>query len=168
MTFSQGQGKQVQILTPIPATCLPDAARLWCQAFAPRGRLADMRAGHGIVALDQGRVVGVCGLRDACGGFPAQPMRGGFAFRAAPDTADLVLDGLVAVHKRRGIGRALVMAAAHQARDRGHPGLRAEVRVANHPAMALYRALGFVEVTRGRFGWPWSGQVAVLHLPVGD
>ena len=168
MTCKQGQGRPVQILTPIPDAFLPDAARLWCNAFAPRSRQVGMRADHGIAAVARGQVVGICGLRDAGGGFPMMSMRGGFAFRAAPQTSDLVLDGLVVAETRQGIGRALVMAAARQAGLRGHPGLRAEVRIANRPAMAFYRALGFVEVTRGRFGWPWGGQVAVLHLPVDD
>ena len=131
---------------------------------APQG------ACHGMVALDDtGGVAGVIGLRDAQGGFPAAtPLGARIAFRAAPATADLVVDGIVVRDARQGIGSALLRQALVRAASAGHPGLRAEVRVQNSGAMEFYRAMGFVPVAQGRFGWPWTGQVAILRRVVDD
>lgn len=156
-----------EILSPIPALALPGAAELWWRAFGV-GKCrqpAVYSAAHGIVALSgDGTVVGVAGLRDARGGFlRANPLLAGLAFRPAPPTADLVIDGIIAAEPRQGIGRALIAAAAARAETDGHPGLRAEVALRNLAARAFYQRMGFVEVGRGRYGWPWSGQVVVLR-----
>lgn len=158
----------MQILSPIPDAALPAATRLWWRHFGlPRPcPVLRMRAGHGIAALDgSGNVLGVLGLRDAAGGFPASrlPLP---LFRAAPPTADLVIDGIAVRRMRRGTGRALVARALLEAEWRGHPGLRAEVRLRNCGALEFWRRLGFAEIARGRFGWPWTGQVVVLRRPV--
>ncbi|WEF23856.1 GNAT family N-acetyltransferase [Paracoccus sp. S3-43] len=161
----------MRITTPIPAPLLGDAARLWWAAFAPplgAARPPAVRACHGIAAVGaDGRLGGVAGLRDANGGFLAdQPWLARALYRAAPPTADLVIDGIVVDGPRRGIGRALLDRAVQGARRAGHPGLRAEVEIRNTAAMAFYAATGFAEIGRGAFGWPWSGPVAILHRPV--
>lgn len=166
-----GPGAGVRTLSPIPDAVLAEAAALWWRGVGPGWprRPPPVRAAQGIVALtdaDRG-VLGVAGLRDGSGGFAARmPPLTGPLFRAAPPTDDLVLDGIVARHPRQGIGRALVAAALVRARDGGHPGLRAEVEARNRAACAFYLRLGFQEVGRGRYGWPWSGQVLLLRRPV--
>ncbi|MFV0384177.1 GNAT family N-acetyltransferase [Paracoccus sp. (in: a-proteobacteria)] len=158
----------MQISDPIPAHILPEAAGLWCAAFADRRAARRARASHGIAAMRAGRVAGVAGLRDETGGFLAEGRSVvGLLYRAAPPTADLVIDGIVVRDRRLGVGRALVEAAEQAARTRGRGGLRAEVRLKNRGALAFYRQLGFHEETRGRFGWPWSGVVVVLRKPLG-
>lgn len=160
----------MQITSPIPDRLLGDAARLWWGAFAPpvSGRPPPVRACHGIAAIGaDGRLAGVAGLRDGQGGFLADaPWLARVFYRAAPPTADLVIDGIVVDGLRRGVGRALLDHAAGAARQAGHTGLRAEVEMRNTVAMGFYAATGFIQVARGRYGWPWSGPVAVLHRPV--
>lgn len=160
----------MRIVSPIPDRLLEDAARLWWGAFAPplAGRPPVVRPCHGLVAIDgAGRLGGVVGLRDAQGGFLARtPWLARFLYRAAPPTADLVIDGIVVADLRRGVGRALLDAAAQMARQAGHPGLRAEVEIRNTAALMFYQAIGFAEIGRGLYGWPWSGPVALLHRPV--
>lgn len=155
------------ILSPVPAAALSGAAALWWRGFGPPlpRRAPPMRAEQGIVALAMdGAVLGVAGLRDQTGGFPRRtPLLARLGFRGAPPAADLVLDGIIVARPRQGIGRALVAAALTRAAAGGHPGLRAEVAARNRPARDFYASLGFVEVARGRFGWPWSGQVLVLR-----
>ena len=46
------------------------------------------------------------------------------------------------------------------------PASAAEVEIRNTRALAFYAAVGFAEIGRGSFGWPWSGPVALLHRPV--
>ncbi len=127
-----------------------------------------MRPCHGIAAVrPDGRLGGVAGLRDAGGGLLADhPWLARALFRAAPPTADLVIDGIVVDVPRQGLGLALLDRAAQVARQAGHPGLRAEVDIRNTAAMGFYAATGFSEIARGPFGWPWSGPVAILHRPV--
>lgn len=160
----------MQISSPIPDRHLGEAARLWWGAFAPLGggRAPAIRACHGIAAIGpDGRVAGVAGFRDHEGGFLADtPTLARLLFRAAPETPDLVIDGLVVDRPRRGTGRALLAAAAGIACRAGRPGLRAEVELRNRSAMLFYGATGFAEIGRGRFGWPWSGPVAILRRPL--
>lgn len=156
----------MQILHPIPAPLLPDAAALWRAHFGRGGWPRRVDAGHGLVALDAaGAVAGVMGLRDAAGGF-AEADAGwrGLLFRAAPATGDLVIDGLAVRLPRRGVGAALVARARVLARDAARPGLRAEVRARNRDALAFYADQGFQPQAVGRYGLPWWGPVHVLRL----
>lgn len=157
----------MQIHAPIPDAALPAAAQLWCGAFGARHAAGRARASHGIAALRGDAVEGVAGLRDEKGGFlaMARPVAG-LLYRPAPPTSDLVIDGIVVRHPRRGTGRALIAAAEAEARARGRSGLRVEVRLRNRDALAFYRKLGFQEQARGRFGWPWTGLVAIMRKPV--
>ncbi len=168
-TRNQWQGR-VQITTPIPDRHLAQAARLWGRAFVPgAGAMTPrIRPCHGIAAIGaDGLLGGVAGFRDQDGGLLADlPLSARLLFRSAPPTADLVIDGIVVACPRKGIGRALLQEAAALALGSGRPGLRAEVALRNRSAMAFYAAAGFVEIGRGRYGWPWSGPVAILRRPV--
>lgn len=159
------QDRSVRVACPIPPDLLPAAAALWWAHFGMGPRRARFRGDRGVVAVDEaGRVLGVAGLRDAGGGFA--PQGAGLLtplFRAAPPTADLVIDGIAVARPRQGVGAQLLMAAMAQARAHARPGLRAEVRAANGAARAFYAALGFEEEGRGRYGLPWWGQVVILR-----
>lgn len=157
----------MEILSPIPPHHLPDAARMWWAAFGPIGARPQMRAEQGAAAVRGGDVVGVMGLRDGGGGFLATtPLMARLLFRAAPPTDDLVIDGIAVSQPRQGTGAALLDHALDRARAQGRNGLRAEVRARNHAARAFWQAMGFVEIARGRYGWPWSGQVLSLRRPL--
>lgn len=162
----------MQIASPIPTDYLTDATRLWWRSFGPRRllrqRLPRVCPAHGVAAIDdQGKLAGVMGLRDADGGFLLkQPLSVRWLYRAAPPTADLVIDGIVTRNRRTGTGRALLAEGMARAKQPNRPGLRAEVMTRNKSAIAFYRALGFSEVARGRYGWPWAGQVVVMRRAV--
>ena len=158
----------MQILSPIPDPFLPAAGRLWWRHFGvPLMRPRGFAAANGAVALLGGQVAGVIGWRDHRGGF----LQGGTGlalclYRPAPPTADLVIDGIAVACRRKGLGRALIARAGAEAQTRHRPGLRAEVSLRNAAALAFYRDLGFYEQGRGRFGWPWSGQVLLMVRPL--
>ncbi len=144
---------------------------------------AVLRPDHALVALSpQGQLVGIAGLRDARGGLLASDPKsfravwgnargqlchlGTRLYRAGPQTEDMVIDG-IAIRpdwRRRGIARALIAAAADQARAAGHGALRAEVAADNREALAAWRAMGFQRQARHRMGWPWSRPAHVLRL----
>jgi ribosomal-protein-alanine N-acetyltransferase len=63
--------------------------------------------------------------------------------------------------RRRGLARALMVAAMEDARGRGAGRAMLEVRRSNAPAIALYRALGFLHDTVRR-GYYQDGEDAVL------
>ncbi|SIS80644.1 GNAT family N-acetyltransferase [Paracoccus saliphilus] len=157
----------MKICAPVPDAVLPQAVSLWRSAFGGREAAIPARAENAIAVMRGEVIEGIVGLRDDRGGFLAvTPPLMRLLFRPAPPTADLVLDGIVVRQSRRGFGRALVAAAEAEARRRRRHGLRAEVRLRDRGAVAFYRSLGFVEETRGRYGWPWSGKVAVMRKPV--
>ena len=68
-----------------------------------------------------------------------------FAARSLINIHDL---HVTADHRRRGIGRHLLQAIEDDARELDCCKLTLEVQENNHPALALYRALGFV---RGQY-----------------
>lgn len=168
MLCKETQDRALRICHPVPDSLVPVAAQMWWHEFGLGWRVPAVSAAHGVVALDPtSGIVGVMGLRDGKGGFVQGESRlAGLMFRPAPATADLVIDGIVVSKGRRGIGGALIAEAARIAWRQGRPGLRAEVRLANRAACAFYAGLGFTDETRGHFGWPWSGRVAVLRLPL--
>ncbi|MFG1839293.1 GNAT family N-acetyltransferase [Micromonospora sp. NPDC049175] len=51
--------------------------------------------------------------------------------------------------RRHGLATAMIVRALHQARSSGYRRLRLQVSDTNHPALALYRRLGFTESGRG-------------------
>lgn len=86
--------------------------------------------GEILFALEDGEAVGCCALiKLADGGFELSKMA--------------VADG----YKGRGYGRALLAAALDFARAAGAPRLYLETNSALAPAIGLYRAFGFSEIT---------------------
>lgn len=174
----------------------PAAARLYWRSFgmqimpfpipAARGQRfleVALRSEHALVARDaEGRLIGLAGLRGAAGGVldasavkrAPLGLRGRMAavmaplFRAGPDTADMVIDGLAVDpgHRRQGVAAALVAQAGLRAADLGYPGLRAEVALRNLAARSLYHRDGMAVVGRYRIGWPWSGRALVMRRDV--
>ena len=147
---------------------------------------ASLNPAQALAAVDrQGALIGLMGWRGSQGGLlsptPAEfrlvwgPMRGHAChlatrfWRPGPATSDLIIDGIVIAPewRQRGLARALLAHATQIAADRGHPGLRAEVEAANHPALDAYTALGFQPVARARAGWAWTRRPAhILRRPV--
>jgi GNAT superfamily N-acetyltransferase len=165
------QGQSIRIVSPIPPEHLAEASMLWWRGFGLRGIRRShrpVRAENGVIALDdQNCLRGVMGIRNGSGGFLRHPPRRARLFyRGAPATEDLVIDGILALECRKGIGAALLGESFARARQEGRPGIRVEVQARNRAALAFYLRQGFVEIIRGRFAWPWSGTVIVLRLPV--
>ena len=130
-----------------------------------------LRCDHGICALDDtGQVLGVIGFKTAQGALVAgnfSDMRhvygwGGGVLRAVvmaalirdTDNDRFLIDGIfVAPHARgRGIGTALLAAAAAEAKSRGYRQIRLDVIDTNTRARALYLHLGFVDLHTHRMG----------------
>lgn len=81
-------------------------------------------------------------VRDAAG-----TVRGVAAFQVIAEVADLNRVVVDPAWRGRGAGRALVSAGLTWAAERGAERMLLEVEWANEPALALYRGLGFVEIT---------------------
>jgi ribosomal-protein-alanine N-acetyltransferase len=91
----------------------------------------------------------------------------GFALvRVAAGEAELLSLGVLEAARRHGLGRALVGAAAAQARAAGAATLHLEVAEDNAPARGLYRALGFRPAGRrpGYYAAPGGGRRDALLL----
>ena len=74
---------------------------------------------------------------------------GGFLLaRIAADEAELLTVAVAPAARRQGVARALVGWACAQARALGAAAMFLEVAEANHPARALYAALGFAPAGR--------------------
>ena len=89
-------------------------------------------------------------------GSPTVP-DGFIVVRAAFDEAEILTLAVRAEARRRGVGRALVEAAAERAAALGVRDIFLEVGTANEPAKSLYRALGFVAVGERRGYYPSPG-----------
>jgi ribosomal-protein-alanine N-acetyltransferase len=59
------------------------------------------------------------------------------------DEAHITTFGVHPDHRRRGIGRLLLLSLAEVAIELGSARMTLEVRVSNEPAQALYRSFGF-------------------------
>jgi ribosomal-protein-alanine N-acetyltransferase len=84
--------------------------------------------------------------------------------RAAADEAEILTLVVIPTFRRQGIGRALLEAAARAARVRGARRLFLEVAAENEPALALYRANGFVAVGRRKDYYARRGAPAIDAL----
>ncbi len=62
------------------------------------------------------------------------------------DEAELLNIGVAAAQQRKGLGRTMLDAQLQWARTQSMRRIFLEVRVSNLPAIALYRALGFIEI----------------------
>ncbi len=86
--------------------------------------------------------------------------RGGIAMlRVAADEAEILTVGVT--ERRRGIGRALMLAAMDRARTAGAVVMHLEVAATNMAALGLYAGLGFSPVGTRRAYYP-DGADAVL------
>jgi len=74
-------------------------------------------------------------------------LRGVAAFQLVAEMADLNRVVVDPAHRSRGIGRTLVEAGLRWAAERGAERMLLEVEWANEPALALYRGLGFAEIS---------------------
>lgn len=69
--------------------------------------------------------------------------------RAVADEAELLLLGVMPEHRRRGVGRQLLMDFLDRSRSSGARRVHLEVREGN-PAISIYRSAGFEPVGRRR------------------
>jgi ribosomal protein S18 acetylase RimI-like enzyme len=90
------------------------------------------------VAELDGAVVGMVGMR-------AAPVRAG-----GTDSVDVSRLGVDREFRHRGVGRALLTALETAAWAGNHRAITATTSSLNTPAVALYRACGYLEVYRGR------------------
>ncbi|WP_243752219.1 GNAT family N-acetyltransferase [Leucobacter weissii] len=129
-----------------------------------------LRADRMLVARISGEVVGVCGYYED--GRGAADLSWSLLRRRLPRAAalrslvllailarpgrpgTLILDGICVdgAHRGRGIGSALLGAAAAHARRRGSRAVQLSVVDANPRAAALYRRVGFTATGRGTVG----------------
>lgn len=84
--------------------------------------------------------------------------------RVAADEAEILTICVTPDARRRGLGRALLLAAHDEALHRGARKLFLEVADHNDPAHRLYTALGFVEVGRRRNYYPDGSDAVVMRL----
>lgn len=85
--------------------------------------------------------------------------------RAAGGEAEILTLAVAPAARQRGLGRALVAAAAAHAQSLGADAFFLEVAEVNVPALALYAGLGFVQVGR-RTGYYAGRDAAVLKTPL--
>jgi ribosomal-protein-alanine N-acetyltransferase len=84
---------------------------------------------------------GVSALLAPSGTKPA----GFILWRVAADEAEVLSLGVLPLARRRGLARALVLAAAAAAFENGSQSLFLEVAAGNRAALALYSGLGFAQ-----------------------
>lgn len=94
-------------------------------AYAFEQELTANRLAHYVVARTDDRVVGFAGIW------------------LMVDEAHVTTFGVHPDHRRRGVGRRLLLRLAEIAIELGSVRLTLEVRVSNAPAQALYRSFGF-------------------------
>lgn len=83
-----------------------------------------------LVAIEDGQLAGYVGSQSVMG---------------ESDMMNLAVDP---AFRRRGAGRALVLALVEHLAQKGNHCLSLEVRASNAPALALYQGLGFAQVGR--------------------
>ena len=101
------------------------------------------------VVAEEGAIVGYCD---------------GFLAGEGGDVASIAADP---ARRGEGIGRALLSAFLREARVRGASLIHLEVSIANAPALALYRALGFRRVGTRRRYYADGTDAAVMAAELG-
>ncbi|MBV9757969.1 MAG: GNAT family N-acetyltransferase [Alphaproteobacteria bacterium] len=89
------------------------------------------------------------------------PAGGMLLARAIAEQAEILTLAVIPAARRRGIARALLQAAGHEAGRRGARTMFLEVSGANSAARGLYGAAGFVEIGR-RARYYWDGTDALI------
>ncbi|MEU8648637.1 GNAT family N-acetyltransferase [Streptomyces sp. NPDC048737] len=196
---SAGSGPVVR--RGIPEGSEEQVAALYWEAFgrklAPalgppgtgRAFIADhLHHDRGVVALADGKVVGVAGYRlggraltgggvrdvlSAYGCFRGLPRLAVLAlFERTPAAGELVMDGIAveAAHRGKGVGSLLLREIGAVAAERGCRRIRLDVIDANPRAKALYERHGFTAHHTERTPWlrgPMGfGAVTTMHRPV--
>ncbi len=101
-------------------------------------------------------------------GIEMSSLAAGFVLaRVAADEAEILTIAVRPNARRKGLGRALVKAAAAQAKKMGAQAMFLEVGETNAAARALYRSLGFAQAGRRKdyYGHE-SGLVLTAKLPL--
>lgn len=83
--------------------------------------------------------------------------------RVAADEADILTIAVAPDARRRGLGRALLLAAMEEAARRGAKSMFLEVGVDNAAAAALYVSCGFTQVGRRRGYYAGGGDALVMR-----
>lgn len=86
--------------------------------------------------------------------------------RAAAGEAEVLTLAVVPAQRRKGLGRALLRGAAHEALGRGARALFLEVSSGNRPARALYSEAGFFEIGRRAKYYSGGTDALVLRLDI--
>lgn len=163
----------MRIAHGLPPDLREAAARLYWQAFGPKlGRVLGpearayrfldrvIRLDHAIVALEDGRLLGLVGFKTPAAAFAEGRLADlwavygpGAVWRAGVlqllsreiDNDRFLMDGLCVVPEARGrgVGTALLDAIADEGRMRGYRALRLDVVDSNPRARALYEREGF-------------------------
>ena len=84
--------------------------------------------------------------------------------RVAADEAEILTICVLPEARRRGLGRALLLATHEEAVRRGARMLFLEVADHNDPAHRLYTALGFAEIGRRKDYYPDGSDAVVMRL----
>ena len=82
----------------------------------------------------------------------------------AADTADVHRVAVADAHRRQGLGRLLLDALLGEAARRGCGDVLLEVAATNRPAIALYQAAGFVEISRRPRYYPHGVDALVMRV----
>lgn len=96
------------------------------------------------------------------------PDRAFILIRTVLDEAEVITLAVTPAHRRRGLARALLEAAAACCVRRGAAILHLEVAVANLPATALYLAMGFSQVGQRRGYYADGGDARLLRLNLSE
>ncbi len=78
----------------------------------------------------------------------------------------IVSIAVLAEHRRKGLGEAMMLEAMEAMKKRGCEEAFLEVRVSNHPAISLYKKLGFKEVRRIPFYYRDGEEALVMAKPL--
>jgi ribosomal protein S18 acetylase RimI-like enzyme len=152
MTIRQARETDRDALAGLLRACIADmqAAGIdqWDEVYPTVGIVAaDVEDGTLIVAERAGALIGAVTLNAR-----QEPAYQDVAWRFADGPIGVVHRLMIApTVKRQGVGRALMAAVEARARGQGLRALRLDTLTGNAPALALYRALGYVEVGTVRF-----------------
>jgi len=128
-------------------------------------RLADLAALHAASFDAPWSEAALAALLDTPGTFAFHNRDGFVLVRVAGDEAEILTLAVAPAARGKGLGRALMVAAANRSQELGAAALFLEVGVANPAALALYAGLGFANVG-ARKGYYGDQDAAVLRLPL--
>jgi ribosomal-protein-alanine N-acetyltransferase len=136
------------------------------RVLPPGTDLAPLAALHAACFADAWDARALGELLAGPGVFAVSLPEGFLLARVAADEAEILTLAVRPEARRRGIGAALVAAAASQAQSRGAGALFLEVGVANTAARALYAGLGLAEAGRrkGYYAQPGAAPEDALVL----